>query len=298
MLGVLVGVVGSTGWAWADCGALRAAAATAQSAAQTGQLESIYEQVRVEPSCDEAFRTEFGRLVGRTIEREVYAAVNAGQPLAGFEPKLVRSLSYARQWRPLAWLGDITRERRQYEQSCGYYQDALAAIQDETATPKPPPKEVIEKIFHLAEETRLLAKTYVAPPKTRAGTVTGLGAPSVRGFVPHKVAVPVEYEFDSTAFTTKGQAAAEDLASQLRQQTPTQPITLIGHTDPRGDDAYNRPLSKRRALALRQFLVQSGVQTEIIAEGRGSDEPAAIDDASKYTQDERYQLDRRVEVQR
>jgi len=294
-LGVLAGWAGP---AHADCAALRAAAASAQTAGQTAQLETLYEQVRIEPSCDDAFRDQFGRVVARTLEREVYDGVNAGQPLAGFEPKLTRSLKYARQWRVLAWLGDIAREGRRYDESCRYYQDALTVIQDEAATPKAPPPDVIEKIFRLAEETRLLAKTYVAAPKTRAGTPGGLGAASVRGFVPTRVDLPIEFEYNSVIFTTKGHKAVEDLADQLRQTPPAGPVTLVGHTDPRGSDDYNQPLSKRRALTVRETLREMGVQAEILAEGHGSAEPRATPAEGKYSLDECYQMDRRVEVRR
>jgi outer membrane protein OmpA-like peptidoglycan-associated protein len=46
---------------------------------------------------------------------------------------------------------------------------------------------------------------------------------------------------------------------------------IIGHTDARGNDGYNLDLSRRRAEAVRQYLVQfHGVASERLkAEGKG-----------------------------
>ncbi len=294
-LALAVGLVW-VGSARADCAALRSAAEADQG--RTEALMALYEQVAVEPSCDEAFRTQFGRLVARSVEKEVFKAVSSGQALAQFEPRLSQSLRYARQWRVLAWLGDIARERRTYEASCSYYQEALTVIQDETATPNPPPHDVIERIFHLAEQTRMLGKKYVAATKTRAGTPSGLAAVSVRGYTPQRVSLPIEFEFNSVLFTDKGRSAADDLLGQMRQDQSPASVTLVGHTDPRGSDIYNQKLSLQRAEALRNFLVGNGVQASIRVEGRGSSDPPRFLDDDKYTQDERYQIARRVEFVR
>ena len=80
-----------------------------------------------------------------------------------------------------------------------------------------------------------------------------MAATSIRGFVPERVALPITFEYDSTDFDAKGQAAAADLLDFLTHQGQ-QEITLLGHTDPRGDDAYNLALSQRRAEAVQRFL--------------------------------------------
>jgi outer membrane protein OmpA-like peptidoglycan-associated protein len=56
-------------------------------------------------------------------------------------------------------------------------------------------------------------------------------------------------------------------------------ITVIGHTDSTGSDAYNQRLSERRADAVRERLVANGVSAgQLATVGRGSLEPRADND--------------------
>jgi len=60
------------------------------------------------------------------------------------------------------------------------------------------------------------------------------------------------------------------------QQHPGTQITVIGHTDSTGSDAYNQRLSERRAEAVRDQLVARGVPAgQLATVGRGSLEPRA-----------------------
>jgi outer membrane protein OmpA-like peptidoglycan-associated protein len=51
-------------------------------------------------------------------------------------------------------------------------------------------------------------------------------------------------------------------------------ITVYGHTDDVGSDAYNLDLSARRAQTVREYLVEAGVNPEIITtKGYGKSDP-------------------------
>jgi outer membrane protein OmpA-like peptidoglycan-associated protein len=51
-------------------------------------------------------------------------------------------------------------------------------------------------------------------------------------------------------------------------------ISVNGHTDDVGSDAYNKKLSERRAQAVRDYLVQAGLSPEILSvEGHGKSLP-------------------------
>ena len=53
-------------------------------------------------------------------------------------------------------------------------------------------------------------------------------------------------------------------------------VTVVGHTDAKGEDAYNLDMSKRRAEAVVAWLnSQSGIERTFTAEGRGEAEPIA-----------------------
>jgi len=57
-------------------------------------------------------------------------------------------------------------------------------------------------------------------------------------------------------------------------ENPATNVTIIGHTDNTGSDAINEPLSRNRAMSVRDYLTSRGVAANRIAvDGRGSREP-------------------------
>lgn len=77
-----------------------------------------------------------------------------------------------------------------------------------------------------------------------------------------------------------------------RQLDPTVRLTVVGHTDGAGPASVNDPLSMDRAEAVREYLVNHGVQRgRLLVEGRGGREPVA----SNATESGRA-ANRRVEI--
>lgn len=209
---------------------------------------------------------------------------------------LRRALTFGRPWQALAAMADIEKSAKHYSEAATLYQEALDDIRDERLNPQSPPEEVIASLIKKAEETRLLAPDYVKRVD-RDGSPSGLACPIFRGFAVRRTSLPVEFEYDSTTFTEKGRKAVEDLQNFLTQQGEV-PIRLIGHTDPRGADTYNLTLSERRANAVKSFLAAKGYKAKIETVGKGRAEPFQSDDPDGYTAEERWQLDRRVELDR
>ena len=69
-------------------------------------------------------------------------------------------------------------------------------------------------------------------------------------------------------------------------------LTIIGHTDSKGSDAYNMALGMRRAIAVRDKLLEFGLDPSRIlgVESRGESEPIATND----TEEGRFE-NRRIE---
>lgn len=72
-----------------------------------------------------------------------------------------------------------------------------------------------------------------------------------------------------------GAAELEALVSRLAASSlPVRTLHVIGHSDRIGNDRANRALSTRRAEAVRDYLLERGVQAGLVtAIGRGSIEP-------------------------
>ncbi len=106
------------------------------------------------------------------------------------------------------------------------------------------------------------------------------------------------FEYDKAALT---QAAETELrkAAKLIAQSPPGAIHIIGHTDSKGDDAYNQTLSEARAKTVADwFRQQVGVrQREFRVSGQGETAPIAPNETADGTDDPAGRArNRRVEV--
>jgi len=65
----------------------------------------------------------------------------------------------------------------------------------------------------------------------------------------------------------------QSLVAYLRDAVEAS-VTLTGHTDSLGTEQYNQLLSMRRAEAVRLFLIQQGIDKEMIrVQGSGEKRP-------------------------
>lgn len=281
----------------ADCAAIHAEAERATASGDAAAVAALHDRSLTTADCDDGFRAALGRRAARLMveEAQKVAARPGGSRAAA--AMLRDSLAHGRLWQALAMLGDMAQAERNWAEATQRFQEALNEIGDPASTPTPPPTPMVELVFRKAEAARLLAPDYVAAPRTRDGTPGGLGAQKVRGFVPTKVAIPVTFDFNSTVFTPKGEAAARELLEQLRAQGEPA-VTLVGHTDPKGSAEYNLALSEKRADALRAFLARNGYKGRIGIQGHGKSAPFEPDDPGRYSTEERHQMDRRVELVR
>jgi len=101
----------------------------------------------------------------------------------------------------------------------------------------------------------------------------------------------VLFETNGVALTSGAKQNLYSLVTFLRDH-PRRDVVIEGHTDAAGSETYNLTLSQQRAAAVRDFLVQNGVDgARIAARGHGEAYPVA----SNETEAGRQQ-NRRVEI--
>lgn len=90
-----------------------------------------------------------------------------------------------------------------------------------------------------------------------------------------------------------------DSISALLNRYPQLNVKLTGYADHRGDSAYNYELSEQRATAVKDYLLDSGVelgQITLIAEGESESAKLIDENVPKVSLEELY-FERRVNVQ-
>lgn len=83
------------------------------------------------------------------------------------------------------------------------------------------------------------------------------------------------FELGGSTLSAEGKAAVAELLSKFEGENIKQ-VIVEGHTDDRGDSAFNQQLSEKRANAVKAELVANGVAAEVIqTTGFGEDRPIA-----------------------
>ena len=84
----------------------------------------------------------------------------------------------------------------------------------------------------------------------------------------------VHFAFDSAAVLTKEESKLIIVSKKLKSDASAK-LLIEGHCDERGTEEYNRALGERRALALREALIRSGIDAERVQTiSYGKDKPA------------------------
>lgn len=97
-----------------------------------------------------------------------------------------------------------------------------------------------------------------------------------------KLDIPSDISFDTgrAEVTSSFRPVLDSFAASLTNNPGTQ-VTIIGHTDSSGSDAFNNPLSLNRAASTRDYLVSRGVSSNRVSiDGRGSREPVVANDTA------------------
>jgi OmpA-OmpF porin, OOP family len=84
----------------------------------------------------------------------------------------------------------------------------------------------------------------------------------------------IYFEYDKAVIQSRSFPILDAVAATMQGNPSIQLIEIQGHTDERGDDAYNLDLSDRRAKSVQKYLVDKGVdEKRLSAQGYGETQP-------------------------
>ena len=83
------------------------------------------------------------------------------------------------------------------------------------------------------------------------------------------------FAFDSAVISAKGKRDLDQQVIKVMKQHPEiEMVTITGHTDRIGSDAYNKQLTQERADAVRSYIIAQGISARRMeTKGMGSAKP-------------------------
>lgn len=161
------------------------------------------------------------------------------------------------------------------------------------------------RLFRMVQDPRpattALVTTASATPTAAAAAAAAAKNPTVIPARTEKVMVKTKATMRNDAFfeiasmqLTKVARAELDRIAQILKTTPYEGnIHIVGHTCDLGSTVFNQTLSVKRANAVRDYLVSTGVLKldQIVAEGKGKTEPKYPNKADTRAKNRRVDLE-------
>ncbi|GAB4354873.1 MAG: hypothetical protein Kow0099_38970 [Candidatus Abyssubacteria bacterium] len=97
----------------------------------------------------------------------------------------------------------------------------------------------------------------------------------------HLIFPNIYFEYDKARLTPEGLENTRKAATLIKNMERLRKVTVEGHCDSRGSDAYNDALSMKRANAVKDKLIEIGVDPALLeAVGHGERRPIASNETS------------------
>jgi outer membrane protein OmpA-like peptidoglycan-associated protein len=159
------------------------------------------------------------------------------------------------------------------------------------------PRSTFEKAGPESTLSSVFVASEVAPARieTTRTLLSELNARRTDGTIVVDLPADVLFDFDKATLRPDAEPALTKAAEVLKSY-PNAQVTIGGHTDAKGDDAYNDALSLRRAKAVAERLSSPAGRT-LAAEGFGEKKPVAPNARPDGSDDpDGRQKNRRVEI--
>ncbi|MGI4793239.1 MAG: OmpA family protein [Janthinobacterium lividum] len=161
-----------------------------------------------------------------------------------------------------------------------YYPPSLLPVTGTVLTREPTAQD--DGVDRIERYQRLAGVQAVAPPLVEQLTLPVGSVNYTTGSVPVVRIVfddRVFFESDSDQPLPGADPVFDLIAENMRRDVPGTALTVLGHTDAQGGDAYNIDLSRRRAANVIGRLVTRGVAPDQLSEvGIGKRQPIAPND--------------------
>lgn len=82
------------------------------------------------------------------------------------------------------------------------------------------------------------------------------------------------FDFDKAVLKPEADAELQKAFDDINGKTEAT-VLVVGHTDAKGSDNYNKRLSDQRANAVKKWLENKGLKNQILTEGKGAKDPIA-----------------------
>ena len=280
--------------------AIAAACASVKRPAELSQAEQLYatlqahgaeqrveaEMIKTRQAIDEAIAAVNGNRAQAYADGLAHIALRQAQTADALERQTIAahgadSLKTARLNRLLS-LTEAQRNALAQQQQLS--QSEIAALRQQNTAAE----QRADSLRRAAEEANAKLNDALTQLRSLVAEITNIKETS-RGLV---ISLS-DILFDVNKATLKPGATnnVEKIAAILNQY-PNYNISVEGHTDATGSDAYNQSLSERRAASVREALVAGGVDAgRITSKGFGESQPVASNDTPAGRQQ-----NRRVEV--
>ena len=235
-----------------------------------------------------------------------YAAGHGSEASASIE-LAERIVTVSGNWRGKSRIADWYGAHNALPRSVQWYQ--RAALDLATATPKPSDKERQDLATKLGGVQALASNDHegkergiaLPPMRDAGGGLAGIYGPGFnsRGAIVIKRPIPVQFVYDQAVPTELGRQTIAEMVEVAKKFGDAGEMTLVGHADPRGAPDHNMELSRRRVLFVREEMQRQQVKAKITVLWKGATEEfdwQVLPNASGLSQEDRWQLDRRVEA--
>lgn len=178
--------------------------------------------------------------------------------------------------------------------------NAISGLADDANTPIPQLELALARVTEGAGEPPETSRILVEPIEPGSVSISqlksDLGAIAIKGGTLVRLPGDILFDFDKADIRADAEATLGQLADLIRRTDPAG-VSIVGHTDSKGDDAYNQDLSVRRAQAVAGWLAKDAAGPLFETSGVGETQPVASNENADGTDNPaNRQLNRRVDV--